>query len=112
MESDLSLRDSCEIRPYEGNRSTCQPASARLSQKCLAGMNRSVDVVVLTPPLQCAGMNRYEVEDERALRERSSDPLGPESCAVTARDTVKRRQGIGGVGIQLRKDAIRTPTFL
>jgi hypothetical protein len=22
-------------------------------------------------PLQCAGMNRYEVEDERALRERS-----------------------------------------
>jgi hypothetical protein len=63
-------------------------------------------------PLQCAGMNRYEVEDERALRERSSDPLGPESCAVTARDTVKRRQGIGGVGIQLRKDAIRTPTSL
>jgi hypothetical protein len=63
-------------------------------------------------PSQCAGMNRYEVEDERALRERSSDPLGPESCAVTARDTVKRRQGIGGVGIQLRKDAIRTPTSL
>src|SRR5713226_5984734 len=62
--------------------------------------------------LQCAGVNRHEVEDERALRERSSDPLGPESCAVTARDTAKRRQGIGGVGIQLRKDAIRTPTFL
>ena len=31
--------------------------------------------------LQCAGVNRHEVEDERALRERSSDPLGPESCA-------------------------------
>jgi len=38
--------------------------------------------------------------------------LGPESCAATVRDTVKRRQGIGGVGIQLRKDAIRTPTSL
>src|ERR1700732_1750704 len=57
-------------------------------------------------------MNRLEVEDERASRERSSDPLGLESCAVTARYTAKRRQRIGGVGIQLRKDAIRTPTPL
>jgi hypothetical protein len=63
-------------------------------------------------PLQCAGLNRLEVEDARALRERSSDPLGLESCAATARDTAKRRQRIGGVGIQLRKDAIRTPTSL
>ena len=31
--------------------------------------------------LQCAGLNRLEAEDERALRERSSDPLGPEFCA-------------------------------
>jgi hypothetical protein len=62
--------------------------------------------------LQCAGVNRHEVEDARALRERSSDPLGLESCAATARDTAKRRQRIGGVGIQLRKDAIRTPTCL
>ncbi|MFN9459080.1 MAG: hypothetical protein ACK6D7_17125 [Acidobacteriota bacterium] len=28
----------------------------------------------------CAGMNRHGVEDERALRERISDPLGPEFC--------------------------------
>jgi hypothetical protein len=62
--------------------------------------------------LQCAGLNRHEVEDERALRERSSDPLGLESCVATARDPTKRRQRIGGVGIQLRKDAIRTPTSL
>jgi len=33
---------------------------------------------------QCAGINRHEAEDERALRERSSDPLGLESCAATA----------------------------
>ena len=66
----------------------------------------------VTSPLQCAGLNRLEVEDESSLRERSSDPLGLESCAATARDTAKRRQRIGGVGIQLRKDAIRTPTPL
>jgi transposase len=29
----------------------------------------------------CAGMNRHGVEDERASRERISDPLGPEFCA-------------------------------
>jgi putative transposase len=29
----------------------------------------------------CAGINRHGVEDERALREGSSDPLGPEFCA-------------------------------
>jgi hypothetical protein len=31
--------------------------------------------------LQCAGLNRHEAEDESSLRERSSDPLGLESCA-------------------------------
>src|SRR6266567_7465379 len=55
-----------------------------------------------TSRFQCAGINRHEVEDERALRERSSDPLGLESCAATVRDPAKRRQRIGGVGIQLR----------
>ena len=28
----------------------------------------------------CAGINRHGAEDEGALRERSSDPLGPEFC--------------------------------
>ena len=31
-------------------------------------------------PLQCAGLNRHEAEEEEALRERISDPLGPEFC--------------------------------
>jgi hypothetical protein len=35
--------------------------------------------------------NRHEVEDERALQARSSDPLGLESCAATVRDAAKRR---------------------
>ncbi len=30
---------------------------------------------------------RHEVEDERALRVKTSDLLGPESCADTARDS-------------------------
>src|SRR5258708_38499852 len=53
-------------------------------------------------PLQCAGMNRHEAENERVSRERTSDLLGLESCVATARDPTKRRQRIGGVGIQLR----------
>src|ERR1039458_10731396 len=30
----------------------------------------------------CAGINRQEAEDEKSLRGRNSDPLGPEFCAV------------------------------
>src|ERR1700740_734680 len=29
-------------------------------------------------PMQCAGLNRHEAGNERVLRERSSEPLGPE----------------------------------
>src|SRR6202049_2348337 len=53
--------------------------------------------------LQCTGVNRHEVENERVLQERSSEPPGPESCAATARDPAKRRQGIGGVGDRASK---------
>src|SRR6202049_2830490 len=37
-------------------------------------------------PLQCAGLNRHEVEDARALRERSSDPLADvfSHCSASA----------------------------
>src|SRR5260370_42228530 len=41
----------------------------------------------------CAGISRHEAENAKFLRERTSDPLGPESCADTARHSVKRRQG-------------------
>jgi len=34
-----------------------------------------------TSPLQCAGINRHEAENAKFLRERISDPLGPEFCA-------------------------------
>ncbi len=32
--------------------------------------------------VECAGINRQEAEDEKSSRERSSEPLGPEFCAV------------------------------
>jgi len=31
-------------------------------------------------PMQCAGINRHEAGNARVLRERSSEPLGPEFC--------------------------------
>jgi len=43
-------------------------------------------------PYPTTGMN---VEDERALRERSSDPLGLESCAADVRDVCRRPAGEG-----------------
>src|SRR5260370_31529603 len=33
-------------------------------------------------PIQCAGINRHEAGNARVLRERSSEPLGPEFCVV------------------------------
>jgi hypothetical protein len=61
---------------------------------------------------RCAGINRHEermkepYEKGVAIRSASSLALG------IVRYTAKRRQRIGGVGIHLRKDAIRTPTSL
>jgi uncharacterized repeat protein (TIGR03803 family) len=41
---------------------------------------RRAGMAVDKSPLQCAGLNRYEAGEEESLRERSSDPLGPEFC--------------------------------
>ena len=51
----------------------------------------------------CAGINRHEAEDERALRERSSDPLGPEFCAGRREGSVKRKQGNRWAGYRASK---------
>ena len=70
-------------------------------------------ITVAKSPLQCAGLNRYEAGEEESLRERGSDPLGPEFCVVAPRGSQRSvNRGIGGLGIELRKDAIRTPTQL
>jgi hypothetical protein len=51
------------------------------------------NVGIIRSPVRAIALpdNRHEVEDERALQERSSDPLGLESCAATVRNAVKRR---------------------
>ncbi len=56
---------------------------------------------MLMEPLnyKCAGISRSEAEDERALRERSSDPLGLEFCAAASRGAQRSvNRGIGGQG--------------
>ena len=46
-----------------------------------------------------AGINRSEAEDERALRERRSNPLGLEFCTVASRGAQRSvNRGIGGQG--------------
>src|SRR6202162_4586750 len=97
-----ALSDIPALKPYRG----------KLAVRNFRGGDGNVGII--RSPVRAIALpdNRHEAEDERALRERTSDPLGPESCADTARDSVKRRQGLGGVGIQLRKDAIRTPPSL
>ena len=68
-------------------------------------MSDSLEVQVL-----CAGINRHAVENVRVSRERISDLLGPEFALSAARRIAKHNQGIGGLGIELRKHPIRTPT--
>jgi hypothetical protein len=61
-----------------------EPPPASL-QRSLSGSSQTAMVIWAVgekSPLQCAGLNRHEGEDERALRVRSSDPLGPETCAA------------------------------
>jgi hypothetical protein len=61
----------------------------------------------------CAGINRHEAENAKFLRERTNDLLGPEFCVGYRRGTQRSvNGGIGGMGNELRKDAIRTPTLL
>src|ERR1700737_4954698 len=92
-----ALSDIPALKPYRG----------KLAVRNFRGGDG--DVGIIRSPVRAIALpdNRHEAEDERALRERTSEPLGLESCAATARDTAKHRQRIGGVGIQLGKDAIR-----
>jgi hypothetical protein len=44
--------------------------------------NRAVAKKMLNMQVECAGINRQEAENENFSRARSSEPLGPEFCAV------------------------------
>jgi len=43
--------------------------------------SNTIAVAVEIRPFQSAGVNRHEAEEEESLRERSSEPLGPEFCS-------------------------------
>jgi hypothetical protein len=46
------------------------------------GRVRALEKGELKMKVECAGINRQEAEDERSSRGGSSEPLGPEFCAV------------------------------
>ena len=55
-------------------------------------------------PLRCAGLNRYEAENEKVLRGRISNPLGPEFCVGAPRGAQRSiNRGIGGLGYRAPK---------
>jgi transposase len=69
------LRDFYENLLAKGRK----PTMARLT---LARKIAAITLIVWKKEVRlCAGINRHEAENERVLRERSSDPLGPEFCA-------------------------------
>jgi hypothetical protein len=105
-----------------GGRGSCSPLVPGPCDKAELDQQLSTDEglrqasgapTVAKSRLQCGGLNRDEVENAKFLGERRSDPLGLESCADTGGDLAKRRQGYRrGWAVELRKDAIRTPTSL
>jgi len=54
--------------------------TARMLGVLLLRVNAHAKIVDEIRPLQCAGLNRHEAEEEESSRERTSDPLGPEFC--------------------------------
>jgi hypothetical protein len=88
-----ALSDIPALKPYWG----------KLAVRNFRGGDGNVGII--RSPVRAIALpdNRHEVKNERVLQERSSEPPGPESCAATARDPAKRRQGIGGVGDRASK---------
>src|SRR5437660_1932538 len=78
-----ALSESPALKPYRG----------RPGVRNFRGGDGNVGII--RSPVRAIALpdNRLEAENGKFLRERTSDLLGPESCAATARDPVKRRQG-------------------
>jgi hypothetical protein len=103
MEAESTKDDG---KPMAGQASSDIPALKPYWGKPAVRNFRGGDgnVGIIRSPVRAIALPDYE--KGVAIRSASSLALG------TARYTAKRRQRIGGVGIQLRKDAIRTPTSL
>src|SRR6266567_3600869 len=78
-----ALSDIPALKPYRG----------KLAVRNFRGGDGNVGII--RSPVRAIALpdNRHEAENAKFLRERTSDLLGSESCAATARDAVKRRQG-------------------
>jgi hypothetical protein len=76
-----ALSDIPALKPYRG----------KLAVRNFRGGDGNVGII--RSPVRAIALpdNRHEAEEEEASQERSSDPLGLESCAATVRDAVKRR---------------------
>jgi|HubBroStandDraft_1064217.scaffolds.fasta_scaffold34466_3 hypothetical protein len=96
-EGRMQTRWARQLGAYGGkapfDRPTLKPYRGKPAVRNFRGGDGNVGII--RSPVRAIALpdNRHEGEDESSLRERSSDPLGPESCAATARDPVKRRQG-------------------
>jgi len=76
-----ALSESPALKPYRG-----KPAVRNFR-------GGDGNVGIIRSPVRAIALpdNRHEAENAKFLRERTSDPLGLESCAATVRDAVKRR---------------------
>ena len=72
---------------------TAHPADAHHHRTASSRLFQASGMVVVKSRLQCAGLNRHEAEDESSSRERSSDPLGPESCGAAREGAVEALTG-------------------
>jgi len=66
------------VSPLVKENRELQAANVRLTKKL---KNAELIIAVQKKVAGAPGLNRHGIEDERALRGRSSDPLGPEFCA-------------------------------
>ena len=73
--------DSPALKPYRG-----KPAVRNFR-------GGDGNVGIIRSPVRAIALpdNRPEAEEEESLQERSSEPLGLESCAATVTDPTKRR---------------------
>ena len=73
------------------DRPALKPYRGKLAVRNFRGGDGNVGII--RSPVRAIALpdNRHEAEEEESLQKRSSDPLGLESCAATARDPAKRR---------------------
>src|SRR5215471_15977278 len=75
------------------DRPTLKPYRGEPAVRNFRGSNGNVGII--RSPVRAIALpdNRHEAENERVSRERSSDPLGPESCGAAREGDVEALTG-------------------